>query len=178
MVVRPERVLILGGARSGKSRLALRMVEETGLPAIFCATGIPVDEEMRSRILRHQKERPPHCITVETPYGFSPLEALELSGKAVLVDCVSFLVSNILLEEEDGEKAYGRTVEEFGVLFTRQEKEGFFLVLVSNEVGMGVVPDSRLGREFRDLLGRVNQWLAERAHRVYFVVAGIPWQLR
>ena len=178
MVVHAERVLILGGARSGKSRLALRMVEETGLPAIFCATGIPVDEEMRSRILRHQKERPPHFTTVETPYGFSPLEALELSGKAVLLDCVSFLVSNVLLEEEDGERAYGRVVEEFGMLFARQEEEGFFLVLVSNEVGMGVVPDSRLGREFRDLLGRVNQWLAERAHRVYFVIAGIPWQLR
>jgi len=123
MAARPERVLILGGARSGKSRLALRMVDEAGLPAIFCATGVPVDEEMRSRILRHQKERPPHFTTVETPYGFSPLEALELAGKAVLVDCVSFLVSNILLEEEDGERAYGRTVKEFGALFTRQEKE-------------------------------------------------------
>lgn len=173
-----ERVLVLGGARSGKSRFALEMVEEKKVPTIFCATGIPTDAEMEERIRRHQKERPPHCTTVEVPYGFAPLFSLSLSGKAVLLDCVSFLVSNILLQEGSEEQAYTRVVGEFGSLFSRQERERFFLVLVSNEVGMGVVPEFPLGRTFRDLLGRVNQWLAERVNHVYFMVAGIPWKLK
>ncbi|MBC7217691.1 MAG: bifunctional adenosylcobinamide kinase/adenosylcobinamide-phosphate guanylyltransferase [Candidatus Caldatribacterium sp.] len=173
-----ERVLILGGARSGKSRLALEMAQGTGAPVIFCATGVPTDAEMEERIRRHQRERPPGFTTVEVPYGLSPLFALELSGKVVLLDCVSFLVSNILLEENDEDRSYERIVGEFMELFARQEGEPFLLILVSNEVGMGVVPPFPLGRSFRDLLGRVNQWLAERANRVYLVVAGIPWQLK
>lgn len=173
-----ERVLILGGVRSGKSRFALRMIEEAQLPAVFCATGIPTDEEMELRILRHRSERPPHFATVEVPHGFAPLLVESLSGKAVLLDCVSFFVSNVLLQEKCEEEAYRRVTGEFEKLFARQEEEQFFLVLVSNETGMGVVPESPLGRMFRDLLGRVNQWLAERAHQVYFVVAGIPWRLK
>lgn len=173
-----KRVLILGGARSGKSRLALAMVQEKKVPVVFCATGIPTDAEMEERIRRHQRERPPHFVTVEVPYGFAPLFALDLLGKAVLLDCVSFLVSNILLKEGDKEQSYRRIVEEFAGLFARQERDRFFLVLVSNEVGMGVVPESSLGRAFRDLLGWVNQWLAERVSEVYFVVAGIPWRLK
>lgn len=173
-----ERVLILGGARSGKSRFALRMVEERRVPVVFCATGVITDGEMEERIRRHQRERPPHWTTVEVPYGFTPLAPFALSGKAVLLDCVSFLVSNILLEEGNEEQAEAKVLGEFENLFFRQKEEGFFLVLVSNEVGMGVVPESPLGRSFRDLLGRVNQWLAERVDQVYFVVAGIPWKLK
>ncbi|MCS7242990.1 MAG: bifunctional adenosylcobinamide kinase/adenosylcobinamide-phosphate guanylyltransferase [Candidatus Caldatribacterium sp.] len=173
-----ERVLILGGARSGKSRLALTMVGERGVPVVFCATGIATDPEMEERIRRHRSDRPSSFITVEVPYGFVPLLSFDLSGKAVLLDCVSFLVSNILLQEKDEKQAYEKVLGELTGLFSRQEREGFYLVLVSNEVGMGVVPEFPLGRAFRDLLGRVNQWLAERADRVYFVVAGIPWQLK
>lgn len=173
-----ERVLILGGARSGKSRLALKVVEEKQVPVVFCATGVITDPEMEERIRRHQRERPPHFTTVEVPYGFTPLSSFDLSGKAVLLDCVSFFVSNILLEEGDEKQAETRILREFEGLFSRQEKERFPLVLVSNEVGMGVVPESPLGRAFRDLLGRVNQWLAERMDQVYLVVAGIPWRLK
>lgn len=173
-----ERTFILGGARSGKSRFALAVAKGTGLPLVFCATAVPTDEEMEARIRRHQSERPPGTLTVEVPYGFSPLWALDLVGKVVLVDCVSFLVSNILLEEQSEEQSFRRILKTFSELLLRQEKDRFPLILVSNEVGMGVVPEFPLGRVFRDLLGRVNQWLAERADRVYFLVAGIPWQLK
>ncbi|MGQ9622075.1 MAG: bifunctional adenosylcobinamide kinase/adenosylcobinamide-phosphate guanylyltransferase [Candidatus Caldatribacteriaceae bacterium] len=176
---RPERsILLLGGARSGKSRLALELVEKSGLSPLFCATSLPVDWEMEARILRHQAERPPHFETVEVPLGFSPLWEKDLRRRALLLDCVSLLVSNVLLEEEEEERSYGRICREFETLFSRQKRDGFLLVLVSNEVGMGVVPEYPLGRTYRDLLGRVNQWLAARVEAVYFVVAGIPWRVK
>lgn len=168
----------MGGARSGKSRLALELVEESGLWPLFCATGLSVDKEMETRIFRHRAERPSHFETVEVPLGFSPLWEKDLRGRALLLDCVSFLVSNILLEEKEEERSYERICKEFEALFSRQKRDGFLLVLVSNEVGMGVVPEYPLGRTYRDLLGRVNQWLAARAEAVYFVVAGVPWRIK
>jgi len=173
-----RKVLLLGGARSGKSRRALKMVEESGLRPVYCATGVATDAEMAERIARHRKERGERWETFETPYGFGEVLGESLEGSGVLVDCVTFLLSNFLFREQDGERAFQRAQEELRALFEKQKEERFFLVLVSNEVGMGLVPEYPEGRIFRDLQGRMNQWLAEEADEVYFVVAGIPWKVK
>ncbi|MGC8777828.1 MAG: bifunctional adenosylcobinamide kinase/adenosylcobinamide-phosphate guanylyltransferase [Candidatus Caldatribacteriaceae bacterium] len=173
-----RKILLLGGARSGKSRRALAMVEESGLHPVYCATGVAVDTEMEERIARHRKERGERWKTFETPFGFGEVLREDLRGKGVLVDCVTFLLSNFLFREKDGERAFLGAQGELRALFGKQETERFLLVLVSNEVGMGLVPEYPEGRIFRDLQGRMNQWLAEEADEVYFVVAGIPWKVK
>jgi len=171
-------VLLLGGARSGKSKYALTMVESSGLSPLYCATGIATDREMEVRIARHQRDRNPRWKAVETPYGFEVLERESLSGWGVVVDCITFLANNLFWREKDPEKAFLLLEEQLGKLFKKREEEGFFLVFVSNEVGMGIVPEHPTGRSFRDLQGRINQWLASRVQEVYFLIAGIPWRIK
>jgi adenosylcobinamide kinase / adenosylcobinamide-phosphate guanylyltransferase len=164
--------LVLGGARSGKSRYAERLASRY-TQVIYLATGQVTDEEMADRIRRHQADRPAHWTTVEE--GFVPAAALAgvaRPGCAVLLDCVSFLVSNHLLrDEEDCEPAIMRELEALCALDVD-------VIAVSNEVGMGVVPEYKLGRQFRDVLGRANQYLAARAGQVFVCWAGIPVDIK
>jgi len=171
-------VLLLGGARSGKSRMALRMVEERNLRPLYCATGLPTDAEMEERIARHRQERGERWQTLETPFGFGEVLPRNLRGWGVVVDCVTFLLANLLFRERDANRAFGLLQAEFTALLRKRKEEDFLLLLVSNEVGMGVVPAYPEGRLFRDLQGRVNQWLAQEVDAVYFLVAGIPWKLK
>lgn len=164
---------LLGGARSGKSRLAEALAaqaEET----VYLATGLITDAEMAERIARHQADRPAAWRTVEE--GYHPAAALTAAGVApgatVLLDCLSFLVSNHLLRDEEGCEA-AVTAELEALLSLDQH-----LIIVSNEVGMSVVPEYRLGRRFRDALGRANQSVAGRAERVYVCWAGIPVDIK
>ena len=177
-----QLILLLGGARAGKSSCALRLAVERerlyGSTVCFIATAQALDEDMSSRIARHRAERPPHWQTIEEPYQLD--EALRQTGDAgvVIVDCLTLLVSNWLLRYDDEQQCERilRQITE-GVLNLAQLKRQT-IICVSNEVGLGVVPETRLGRTFRDLLGRVNQDFAQAADEVYLLVAGLPWRLK
>ncbi|MCD6156556.1 MAG: bifunctional adenosylcobinamide kinase/adenosylcobinamide-phosphate guanylyltransferase [Candidatus Atribacteria bacterium] len=173
-----KKVLFIGGARSGKSSLAQQKVEEASPRRVYLATGVITDQEMAKRVALHRKKRSEGWETLEVPFGFEEIADRDFSGCGVLLDCVTFLVSNLLLREKEPEKVFTGVTEELGKLFSKQFREGFFLALVSNEVGCGVVPESSLGRQFRDLQGRVNQWLAQKVDQVFLVVAGVPWRLK
>ena len=159
--------LLLGGARSGKSALAVRLAEETGRAVVFVATGEAGDEEMAERIGRHQESRPAEWTTVEEPLELE--QALANAGDAVvIVDCLTLWVAN-LLQRDDAE-----IVRLAGEAATFAAERAGPTIAVSNEVGMGVVPASAVGRRYRDLLGAVNAVWAERATAAALVIAGRP----
>jgi len=175
-------ILLLGGARAGKSDYALRLAMAQGrrpeMKVCFIATAQASDDDMTARITRHREQRPSEWQTIEEPYQID--EALRQASEAavVIVDCLTLFVSNWLLryeEEERCETVVRQITEEFlAVAGTR----GQTIICVSNEAGLGVVPETRLGRIFRDVLGRVNQHFAEAADEVYLLVAGLPLQLK
>ena len=157
-------VFLLGGARSGKSALALGLAAESGAPVVFVATGEAGDEEMAERIERHRRERPQHWTTVEEPVELGRALTAAPAGAAVVVDCLSLWVAN-LLELADVEEEAAR------VAAAAAARPGL-TVAVTNEVGLGIVPDNELARRYRDVLGRVNAIWADAADEAYFVVAG------
>jgi adenosyl cobinamide kinase/adenosyl cobinamide phosphate guanylyltransferase len=156
-------VLLTGGARSGKSRLAVELASREGGAVTFLATGQAGDEEMAERIERHRAERPADWRTVEEPLRLR--EAVEAAGGSLIVDCLSLWVANALEARLDVE------AEATAAADAAAGRAGL-TVAVTNEVGMGVVPPTRLGREYRDLLGRVNAIWADAAAEAYLVVAG------
>jgi adenosylcobinamide kinase / adenosylcobinamide-phosphate guanylyltransferase len=172
-------LLVLGGARSGKSAYAQRLAQELGGDdVLFVATAEAWDEDMAQRIARHQQERPAPWRTLETPRQVGQAIALHLHDTAViLVDCLTLLVSNTLLHcgaSPDAAAAEAAVQEEVAALVEACQTTVATCIVVSNEVGLGLVPDNPLGRLYRDLLGRANQALAARAEAVYFMVAGLP----
>ena len=168
-------IFITGGARSGKSRLAENLAESFGAPLCYIATGEARDAEMEERIAAHRKRRSESWLTVEEPFRLQDaLRDAEGRFRAVLVDCVTLWLTNLLLEHEDADRALGEVralAESLPGLATP-------LILVSNEVGMGIVPDNALARTFRDLAGRANQILAAAADEVYVTISGIPLKLK
>ena len=156
-------VLLTGGARSGKSRLAVELASRDREPVTFLATGEAGDDEMAERIARHRAERPAEWRTVEEPLRLRG--AVTAAGGSLIVDCLSLWVANALAAELDVES------EAAAAAAAAAARPGL-TVAVTNEVGMGVVPPTRLGREYRDLLGRVNAIWAEAADEAYLVVAG------
>jgi len=178
-----ELVLLLGGARSGKSSYAQRLAMELGGDRVlYLATAEAGDQEMRTRIEAHRRIRPAAWRTIEAPRRAGQAVAAALGdAQVVLVDCITLLVSNVMLslgDEPDASVAEAevlREVEE--IVAVCQGREATFVV-VSNEVGLGVVPANASARLYRDLLGRANQLLAETAARVYWMVAGLPVELK
>ena len=173
---------ILGGARSGKSALAEERARSFGENVIYCATAEVLDEEMRERVRRHQERRPAGWRTVEAPRNAAAVLEAALTDRpaaCVLLDCLSVLSSNVLLsldENVDEAEAFeALRLEELDALLAliSRHPDTHWLV-VSNEVGMGVVPAYKLGRTYRDMLGRANQTAAAAAGEVIFMVAGIP----
>ena len=175
---RDPLILLLGGARAGKSNYALQLAAARGpgseANVCFIATAQALDEDMTARIARHQTERPVHWRTIEEPYRID--EALQKTDEAeiVIVDCLTLLVSNWLLRYED-ERECEQFVRKITCDFlelarSRQQT----IICVSNEAGLGVVPETRIGRVFRDVLGRVNQDFAAAANEVYLLIAGLP----
>ncbi len=167
-----KTVFVLGGCRSGKSRHALETAETfPGSPQIFVATCVPHDEEMQVRVTRHRRERSRNWQTIETPI-LLPEVITENSRRAavLLIDCLTLWISNLLMAGED-EKAIQRRIEALTRAMAAAECP---LVMVSNEVGGGIVPDNQLARQFRDLVGSANQAVAGAAKRVVWMVAGIP----
>ena len=163
-----SRTLILGGARSGKSVYALGLGESVGLDRVFVATGVGFDEGMRERIARHRADRGSSWRTVEEAVEVWDVIARECrEGRVVVLDCLTLWLNNLMLEGRDVESDLERLVACLGGVTGE-------LILVSNEVGMGLVPETELGREFRDLHGRMNQAVAGVCDRVLFMVAGLP----
>lgn len=169
-------VLVLGGARSGKSGFALKRAMERGGRRAFLATARAVDEEMTERIKRHREERGSQWSTFEEPLEIERLIA-EISGDfdVVLLDCLTLWVSN-LMAEGLGDEEISRKAEELSSLMQSLKDCSFFVV--SNEVGLSVVPENPLARRFRDIAGRVNQIFAGKADEVYFLVSGLPQRLK
>jgi adenosylcobinamide kinase / adenosylcobinamide-phosphate guanylyltransferase len=170
--VRDGLVLVLGGARSGKSAYAERLVTASGLDAVYIATAAAGDEEMSARIEAHRARRDPSWRTVEAPDRIEDAVEREAGeGRAVLVDCLTLWLSNLMLADVDIEARTERLCN------AARETPGL-RVLVSNEVGLGLVPETALGRRFRDAQGRLNQAVAAAADNVVFMAAGLPLVLK
>ncbi len=170
---------ILGGARSGKSAYAQNMALELGGPdVLYVATAQAFDDEMRSRITAHQAERPAGWRTLEAPSLIAaPLAETVRSARVVLLDCLTLLASNAILavgDEPTTPAAEEAVTREVTALLAAYRGGGATWIVVSNEVGMGLVPPYPLGRAYRDTLGRANQRLAATADRVLLMVAGLP----
>jgi len=166
--------LILGGARSGKSTYALSLAKKYKKVA-FVATCQGLDKEMRERIRLHKKSRPKHWKTFEEPKD--PARLLqEISGSfdCIIVDCLTLLVSNLVLAGNSQKQVISKIEKSFVAL----NKNKTNVIFVSNEVGLGLVPVNKIGREFRDIAGRVNQLTASYADEVFFVASGIPLKIK
>ena len=169
---RHRRVLVLGGARSGKSRLAPQLAEQASALRTSLAHAPAFDDEMRERIALHRQERDGSWQTVDAALDLpEAIQAQTGPGKAVLVDCLTLWLSNIVLAERDPVREAER------LLHAVREAQGP-LILVSNEVGHGIVPSTPLGRSFRDEQGRLNQRIAEACDAAVFVAAGCPILLK
>jgi adenosyl cobinamide kinase/adenosyl cobinamide phosphate guanylyltransferase len=161
-------VLLLGGARSGKSTLAVSLAEESGLPTSFIATAVAFDDDMQDRIERHRLDRPSSWQTIEEPRDLQAAIERVPTDSAVIVDCVTTWVATLMHEGIDDDVIL-KTVD--GVVSALSVRSGPTFV-VSNEVGLGVHPTLELGRRYAQLLGWVNQRLAEHSGRALFLVAG------
>jgi adenosylcobinamide kinase/adenosylcobinamide-phosphate guanylyltransferase len=160
--------LLLGGARCGKSALAVRRASVAGSSVVFIATGEPSDDEMAARIARHRADRPAHWLTVEAPIDLSGALRQAPRDAVVIVDCLSLWVSNLLGQGLDDDDVEQRAADVAALAVARPGST----IAVSNEVGMGIVPMHALGRRYRDLLGRVNAIWADAAAEALLVVAG------
>ncbi|MFK2912092.1 bifunctional adenosylcobinamide kinase/adenosylcobinamide-phosphate guanylyltransferase [Pseudomonas sp. 3HC3] len=168
------RNLILGGARSGKSRLAEQLAMASGLPVTYIATSQPLDGEMNERVLLHRQRRPDDWGLIEEPLALAAvLRAEAAEGRCLLVDCLTLWLTNLLMLEDDQ-----RLAEERDALLACLEQLPGTLILVSNETGLGVVPMGELTRRYVDLAGWLHQAVAERCQRVVLTVAGLPLILK
>jgi len=165
---------IVGGARSGKSSYALKLAEKSKRVA-FIATGLGFDKEMKERISIHKKIRPSHWETFEEPKRLSNiLKKIHIKPQVVIIDCLTLLVSNLLLKGTSREKIEEEIKKAIKVLKSAKYKS----IIVSNEVGLGIVPQSKLGRDFRDLAGKINQITAKESDDVFFMTSGLPLKIK
>ena len=173
----PRQVLITGGARAGKSRFAQAMAEQGPYhKRLFVATAVACDQEMEKRIARHRRSRNGRWTTLEEPTdlpGHLPKKFLSAES-LVLLDCIPTFVTNLLLTGISPAGIQKRMREILKVC----RRPGLTCLFISNEVGLGIVPDHPMGREFRDLLGLVNQQMAQAVDEVYFLVAGLPMRVK
>lgn len=178
------RHLILGGARSGKSRFAEQLALDSGLPVTVVATAEALDDEMTARIERHRLDRPKHWQTIEAPHGLAQvLRETCGDGRCVVVDCLTLWLANTLPPTQPDdmrcplEPSPAWQGEQTALLSALPNLAGQ-VILVSNELGLGLVPESALGRLFRDEAGRLNQRIAALCERVSFIAAGLPLHLK
>jgi len=166
-----EVTLVLGGCKSGKSRYALGLADQYENRRLFLATCVPHDEEMKRRVALHQQERSDTWRTIEVPLDLSEsIAAHGNEGNVLLVDCLTLWITNLLMTSEDETHVQQQVDRLADVL----ELVSCPVVLVSNEVGEGIVPENRLARLFRDIAGITNQKIAAVSNRVVWMVAGIP----
>ena len=174
---------VTGGARSGKSTFAEKLARSYATEVLYIATAVPFDEEMQERVRKHQAQRPAEWRTVEQYAGIGSV-LREAQEPVVLLDCVTVMLSNLLfaagLNEHQPDRMAVKAIEESiaveieNILQAVAENPTREVIMVSNELGMGLVPAYPLGRIFRDIAGRVNQKIAAASDKVYLVVSGIP----
>ena len=180
--------LVTGGARSGKSSYAEKLAKESTQPVAYIATAIPFDSGMKERIKKHQDSRPKEWTTVE---GYKELhrviEGLGLNHGTILLDCVTIMITNLMLEAENDwdtipyekiDRIEEEIKTEFYQLLDAVKERNLRFIIVTNELGMGIVPENRLSRIFRDIAGRVNQLFAKEAHEVVLTISGIPVRIK
>ena len=177
-----KATLIVGGARSGKSHYAMELARKASGPVLFVATAEALDEEMRQRIEEHKRTRPAGWRTLETPTRVGDGIRQEIGdARVVIIDCITLLVNNILREHHSPDSAKEKAdaieqavAEEINALTECFNEVEASFIIVSNDVGSGIVPADGVSRLYRDLLGKANQMLAQRADEVIMMVAGIP----
>jgi adenosylcobinamide kinase/adenosylcobinamide-phosphate guanylyltransferase len=169
---RSGTTLILGGARSGKSGFAERLITESGLEAVYVATGRSLDAEMEERIRIHRARRGPDWHTIEEPLALiDVLVAQAREGRALLVDCLTLWITNLMIDNRDVDGEASRLADSLPGIAGA-------VVLVSNEVGLGIVPDNAMARRFRDHAGRLHQLVAAQARDVFLMAAGLPLKMK
>ncbi len=172
-------ILVLGGARSGKSTYAQQTAADRGGRVLFCATAQPLDEEMRERIRAHRQSRPSAWDTLEIKDGLAAALADKTDKyDTVIIDCMTLLAANCMGETIDSTAAEKAVDAEADALIDLMRGSACSFILVSNEVGSGIVPDNRLARVYRDALGRANQRLAMASDDVVLLTAGLPLKLK
>ncbi|TDX52994.1 bifunctional adenosylcobinamide kinase/adenosylcobinamide-phosphate guanylyltransferase [Orenia marismortui] len=183
-----QLILVLGGARSGKSSFAEEIVTKLGGKDVtYIATSESRDQEMVDRIEKHRKSRPQEWTTIEEVKNIAQVLDRVNKGSVVLLDCLTLLISNLLLQGEDlaedeydfnGQGREEEIIQEIEEIIAKVEEKNLILVIVSNELGQGLVPTYKLGRVYRDIVGRANQLLANSANEVYITYAGLPIEIK
>jgi adenosylcobinamide kinase/adenosylcobinamide-phosphate guanylyltransferase len=171
-------IFITGGARSGKSRLALQLAERADDKVAFIATARAGDDEMAERILIHKKSRPKEWTTIEEPIDVPSAISRVADHDVVIIDCLTLLLSNLIMLEDSSLNEIDGILDKVEELVKAFGSFKGTAIVVSNEVGMGIVPENELARKFRDLAGRANQIMANAADEVYLCVSGIPVKLK
>jgi len=168
-------IFIVGGARSGKSSFALKKAKVYGGKIAFIATCVPKDREMKKRVARHKEIRPNNWQTFENPKDISKtLFRIGSDFDTIVIDCLTLLLSEYMLRglgQTGIEKKFNDMVDSLKKIKSRS-------IVVSNEVGLGIVPGNKLARDFRDIAGRINQLMASNSDEVFFTVSGIPWKIK
>ncbi|HBF40132.1 MAG TPA: bifunctional adenosylcobinamide kinase/adenosylcobinamide-phosphate guanylyltransferase [Firmicutes bacterium] len=181
-------ILITGGARSGKSSYAETIASKAGTDVLYIATALPIDTEMKERITKHREHRPSQWQTVEAYRDIDKVISKNFPGKsAVLLDCITVMLNNLFFDSGmNWDTADHRMIatfeeesrKEFQKLITCASQLDIPVILVTNELGMGLIPENRLSRIFTDIHGRTNQLLAAAAQEVYLCISGIPLQIK
>ncbi|MDD3889134.1 MAG: bifunctional adenosylcobinamide kinase/adenosylcobinamide-phosphate guanylyltransferase [Syntrophomonadaceae bacterium] len=178
MPSRGKLVFVTGAARSGKSFFAEKMAATLGGKVTYIATCVPGDDEMRDRVARHQARRPPNWQTIEEDLNPSRvIKAFDEPGRIFLLDCLTLLISNLILQPdiEPGEEEILQRITELAQVSYESKAH---VIIVSNEVGWGIVPGDSLSRLYRDIIGRANQKIVSCADEAYLTIAGIPIELK
>jgi len=182
-------ILVTGGARSGKSSFSEKKASSYGDKVVYVATAVPFDDEMKDRIKKHKESRNPKWLTVETYKNID--ETIYKYGqgyKCFLIDCITVMITNQLMEFfnydvenigiDDYDKAENHIKDQITRMMNAIEESNADAILVTNEVGWGIVPDNAISRLFRDISGRINQIIAKRVEEVYLTVSGIPVRIK
>lgn len=168
-------IFIIGGAKSGKSNFAVKLAKKQASKVAFIATCEAKDLEMKKKIAAHKKNRPAHWETFEEFADItSLLNNIGFKFKVIILDCLTLLLTNFLLKGAKEEDIEYQIKEMLNTLKKIKSKT----IIVSNEVGLDIVPKNKLARKFRDLAGKVNQMVAKESNEVFFLVAGIPWKMK
>lgn len=182
-------ILVTGGARSGKSSYGEKLAAEySSSSVLYIATAVPFDDEMKERVRRHQQSRPKHWTTYEAYKNLAEVYKLSADFDVILLDCVTVMITNLLFEEvncdfdllqESEASALERLVQtELEQFLEAAAHHAQTVIMITNELGSGLIPEYKAGRVFRDIAGRMNQLLARAADEVYFTVCGIPMKIK